>query len=474
VGGGDGGPLIPDDLVAFTWTIKSRNHPEFTTRKIVRRPVSPMEIAVFELPARTDVYDLTLRVSFADGSFGERKVRFDVRDWLIVSIGDSSASGQGNPDIRANVDEQAGAAVVCDNPTVSAVVGKLLDALGIADAANPPIATPAGWLEKRAWRSLRGVPATAAFSLRNDTGNTRNSRGADRTSFSFDRIRFVSFARSGAAIRDGLFDPQGGPVVETGAFGGTTFGDFVGVGQLDELEATIGNRRIDMLMIDIGGNDAGFSGVLTDLVSKDTIFGQSLRGAPRELLITALGMGNVNDALGREQVERRLAEKLADGGPISRDYDALNGRVEALRRSPGIGHVYITGYPVGLFDIRNADGTVGFRSCEIFEGPDMDVTGADAAMMKRMGRRLNALIREKAAAFGWTFIDVEREFEGHGYCARDESYWVQARTSCYNQGDWEGTMHPNTKGVQVWSRKYAAPMRTDMAADRAADPLLSR
>ena len=118
-GGGGGeptGPFVPKDLVAFSWTVVAR-HSGFHDRKIVQRPISPMEIAVFELPPRSDSYEVTLRVSFVDGRFAERTVQFDVRDWLIVSLGDSSASGQGNPDEIGSLG--VGGGTVCDYPTLS-------------------------------------------------------------------------------------------------------------------------------------------------------------------------------------------------------------------------------------------------------------------------------------------------------------------------------------------------------------------
>ena len=237
---------IPSELVAYSWAINAEAS-GFHAAEIVQRPIKPMEVAIFELPARSDSYEVRLRVSFADGRFGERTIHFDVRDWLIVSLGDSSASGQGNPDQVGSLGLTGG--TVCDHPTLALAVG-----------TTPNVNNDAQWLERRAYRSLKSVPAVAALSLEVASGSTFHPPGPDLDRFSFDRITFASFARSGAEVVAGLIDPQEGER------------DFIGVGQFEECRRTVMGRPIDVLMIDIGGNDAGFSIVLEELVSRDSIY----------------------------------------------------------------------------------------------------------------------------------------------------------------------------------------------------------
>ena len=295
----------------------------------------------------------------------------------------------------------------------------------------------------------------AALSCQRASGSTFHAPNSDVTHFILDRVTFASFARSGAEVLRGLIEPQEGQER-----------DFIGVGQLEECRRTIAGRRIDALLIDIGGNDAGFSIVLEDLVSKDSIYTGSLSGTLKALALATIQGPSGDDKLNRDQVERRLNAILGVGlppgqkGQLEQNYDILNDQVKALKESPGVGEVYITGYPVGLFDTREPDGTVGFRSCEIFDGPDIDITGADARMVKRQGKLLNALIARKAEEFGWNFIDVEKRFEGRGYCSGDGSLWRTAKQSCKQQGDFNGTMHPNDKGVKVWAEEFAESLRT--------------
>lgn len=69
--------------------------------------------------------------------------------------------------------------------------------------------------------------------------------------------------------------------------------------------------------------------------------------------------------------------------------------------------------------------------------------------MHDLGRRLNRTLRAAADQPDWALVDgIEAGFGGHGYCAR-VPYFVSAEESCRNQGDLEGTSHPNKRGHDV-------------------------
>ncbi|MDP9486615.1 MAG: SGNH/GDSL hydrolase family protein [Actinomycetota bacterium] len=340
-------------------------------------------------------------------------MRYLLRDFLIASIGDSFASGQGNPDLpgRARFPFQ------CDAATLSQRIDMRIS------MRQDPV-----WLEPEASRSLRSGPALAADSLQ------RKSLHSDGAVVD-DLITFVSFARSGAEIFDGLLRPQGRD------------GDFIGSGQTEEMRRTVSARAVDALLISIGGNDAGFAGVLKDLVAKD-------------FSIWQIG----NDAAGREEVIRRTERRLGVGlmppnrGEVEIAFDALGNEIDALRQQIPIREIYITGYPTGLFETRNEQGQISTRVCGIFSGPDLDITPADAREISRMGGLLNDLIRRKAQEFGWHFVDVAEDFRGRGYCA-PEVCWVGAEESCNKQGNFEGTMHPNARGHAIYGLRLAEILR---------------
>ncbi len=63
---------------------------------------------------------------------------------------------------------------------------------------------------------------------------------------------------------------------------------------------------------------------------------------------------------------------------------------------------------------------------------------------------------------------IKEAFAGHGYCAtpdprrpggatdRRGSYFVSAEQSCRDQGDFEGTMHPNEHGHEMYAERIVA------------------
>ena len=94
-------------------------------------------------------------------------------------------------------------------------------------------------------------------------------------------------------------------------------------------------RRIDVLLISIGGNDLD-AGTLTDLVRKDSWL---------------LTLGDGDDQEAREKVRTRGLEKL--NGNISTDFEELH-RVIQARLNPR--HLLIAEYPTGLFTDIDTNG----------------------------------------------------------------------------------------------------------------------
>jgi hypothetical protein len=162
------------------------------------------------------------------------------------------------------------------------------------------------------------------------------------------------------------------------------------------------------------------------------------------------------------EAERRLGVLRRVGFP------ALVEAVAELRP----GQVFINEYPIGLFERMRADGNpFDDRGCGVFSGPDVDLSLDDWLAIKQLGVKLNALIHDVAADPDnrWILIDaIAEQFAGHGYCAtadpsrpgpatnREGSYFNSAEQSCRNQGDFEGTMHPNEHGHEVFAERIAA------------------
>lgn len=146
--------------------------------------------------ANQGTYTVKLTREAPDGTLAITQAPVTVKDLLIVSLGDSFASGQGNPDIP-----KAGS-------------------------------TPAKWVDTICARSATAGPAKAALDIEEMDAHTS--------------VTFLSFACSGASIGKGILgkQPKGGVELDS---------------QIDQLTPVLNKRPIDALIISIGGNDIGFA-----------------------------------------------------------------------------------------------------------------------------------------------------------------------------------------------------------------------
>jgi hypothetical protein len=73
---------------------------------------------------------------------------------------------------------------------------------------------------------------------------------------------------------------------------------------------------------------------------------------------------------------------------------------------------------------------------------------------------LNAEVASAASRHGWEFVGgITSQFFNHGYCAAD--HWVvRYRESRANQGDINGTLHPNGAGQNAYGGRIATRMRS--------------
>lgn len=148
------------------------------------------------------VHELTLTVR-SGSKRATQELTADVRNVLMVAMGDSYASGEGNP---RNVEAW----------------------LSGAGAFTPY------WDQDGCNRSARGGPAQAALAL---------EKSSPRTS-----VTLVYVACSGATVDRGILGPQPSAGVTSS--------------QVEQVRSLIGTRGIDVLTLSIGGNDVGFGSVL--------------------------------------------------------------------------------------------------------------------------------------------------------------------------------------------------------------------
>ncbi|MEP7375896.1 MAG: hypothetical protein ABI675_21045 [Chitinophagaceae bacterium] len=228
---------------------------------------------------------------------------------------------------------------------------------------------------------------------------------------------FLSFAKSGATISSGVGRSQL-------------------LNQLVEAKLAVGTHRIDALIMSIGGNDIGFADNLRmfGLITGFSSFVQT--GIQRKI-----------DA---------LDQKL---------YPLINQKISEFNLN--IGTILIMEYPGSLFNDRNDQPAGG---CGVFDfdnsasiGPALSILSIDAAEAKvidTLVHKLNKVIANAASREGWHLIDgIDEEFVGHGYCS-GQSWFVFAENSCLDQGDFDGTMHPNAVGTEHIAKVVASELRT--------------
>lgn len=147
-------------------------------------------------------HDLALEVR--SGARRDRaSVVADVRNILVLSLGDSYASGEGNPrNVRSWL--RRGGAI-----------------------------TPY-WDDDPCNRSARAAPALAALALEEQSRRTS--------------VTFVHLACSGATIDSGLLAPQRSAGQQSS--------------QVEQAGSLLGNRAVDLVLLSIGGNDVGFTSIL--------------------------------------------------------------------------------------------------------------------------------------------------------------------------------------------------------------------
>ena len=384
-----------------------------------------------------------------------------LKDILICTIGDSYACGEGNPDVPAEP-----TSAMRDHANMGAF--RTLMAISDYSKTFTPELELAQWQEPLAHRSYKA-------------GHTL---GAELISGKYADMQVVtthpSFARSGAAIVNGLIKPHfhyppyypqakrknqrvlGGlvgdnfNVIETGEFG--FLDEVLRIGQIEEMEKTLGNRRPDFLLVTVGGNDCGWIPAFTGIIKYDS----------------GVSADDVRESVGGF-IDLYLEQQLM----------LLDERLSQMPQQPR--HVLLTLYPKGFF----GDGTLSHpttnRNCGIFDAIDFNplsdadsqigIDDYEAAVIKALADRLNNKLREFVInqnnrnghassdptsirrQFKWHIVEgIDTDFEVHGYCSLNPLF-DSAEHSYLAQGDWNGTMHPNRRGQEAYANRIANTIR---------------
>lgn len=389
-------------------------------------------------------YPVGARVSV---EVGGREIATDiakVTDLLIVAMGDSFASGEGNPDVpvRFSRERRADYGYGPGNEPLSGYPARVGPWQSIGDTAF--IKSNARWIDQACHRSLYSHQIRAALQLAVEDPHRA--------------VTFVGYACSGAEIVDGLFRrykghewvPNPPDISQLSAIAQAQCGPkraeeqempeaYHMRGRIAELRGGLilrrcdadDARKIDLVLVSVGGNDIGFARLLANAILADESSLRRLSG----------WFGQVHGFL--------AASELLDG---------LEARLLSLKRAiHGQLHVpwaeqdriMLVAYPslALLPDGRQIcpDGRAGMTVT-----PDFLLSENRARESMAAGERLDAVMEDTSKQNGWTYVASHRQqFRGRGICAgyTDNAFtiaddlrlprWTGRRWEPFNPADWQ-------------------------------------
>lgn len=334
----------------------------------------------------------------------------DIEDILVVSMGDSFASGEGNPDKAVSYDSGKEMLFGTDDSSQGYPARKGLK-FDINDLSNNDSATRfhearARWLNRGCHRSLYSQHLRAALQLA--IADPKQHRS----------VTFIGVSCTGASIREGLLEVWSGhePADDKEI---SKISQLSGVSQaICSVEATPvkhkirdrertfitcpkgKHRKIDILLLSIGGNDVQFAGMVANSALRNN-----------GLLDFVLWVGDADVKTTPTQAIKLIPRLKADYAVLA----------EALRKVLYIEEperVLLSAYPLMGYNERGticSSGQRGFDATNMYrlDGPK---TGKVEAFVET---HLHKAMASGASAAKWTFVQAHREkFRSHGICAQ--------------------------------------------------------
>ncbi len=343
---------------------------------------------------------------------GIKKANKHVRviDIFIVGLGDSFGSGEGNPDdpVKFTDDQSADYGLDPNKRPMKGYPTRRGDWEKVGDAAF--LREAARWQSRACHRSLYSYQLRTALQLAIDDPHRA--------------VTFAGFACSGSEITIGLFLrykgnewdkhppqlPQLSYVSEELCGKGTSTpkdytSGYTQLGKLPELQNMVLNkcykprRKIDLLLVSIGGNDVGFSSLVANAIMQD------------KSLLKKVG-GWLGGVYGPKEARKAL-------GVLKTRYKALNKAFHYMLKIPWkqSDRIILSAYPRME---RTEDGASlcpsGNAGMSLY--PDFSVVNSKLKEASDFADELFNLMKTSSRAHGWTFVDEHRDqFASHGFCA---------------------------------------------------------
>ncbi len=364
------------------------------------------------MPLRLEVpYPAGADVAVSVGGVELQRTTIKVQDLLIVGMGDSFASGEGNPDVPVSFSRERATSYgdAKSEPTVSGFPARDGDWKQIGDKAF--INGNARWLDQACHRSLYSHQLRAALQLAIEAPHRA--------------VTYVGLACSGAEITDGLFLRYKGnewvpnpPQLSQISAAAQAQCDKTRAQPQDLPEAyhikgavpELGGlvlykcpvehaRAIDLLFLSIGGNDIGFARLLANAILSN------------QSTLRKLG-GWIGEVHGQSE-----ASGLLD--TLNERYKALNRALHNILHIPWneSDRILLTGYP-GLALLGDGSQVCPDGAAGMDVVTDFHLSAQKAREGVWVSDKLNRIMASSARKYGWTFVEHHRRaFVDRGVCA---------------------------------------------------------
>jgi hypothetical protein len=359
---------------------------------------------------------VTIAVPYPDGATvsvgveGEAPISTDikVRDLLIVGLGDSFASGEGNPDVPVRFD----------------VNGRTRNVY--PRRAGNDARSNAQWMDELCHRSLYGHQLRTALQI-----GIENPKAA---------VTFMGYACSGAAIDDGVLGPQ-------------SYVDYVSRGDNNGVRAIKGGQKdtqlrwllrelctvtpervndlwtcpggafrrpVDFLLLSIGGNDIGFSNLVGWATLRDSTSATLAKFFGATVSAKQFSENMKDDLPG---AYARLAKAIETAVPLRNGALAFDASRVVLTAYPDIleneaGKVCPSGEEGTDEDLYAANQSLDAFQSWLVVTPDK--LGNAHSQLEKLHNRMSELAEDH----GWSFaarVYADRSFRGHGFCAQNQN-----------------------------------------------------
>jgi len=405
--------LVRLDGLVDAETVRCRWQVAPPRRRNGRRPTVTTITRPCHQATRLDIpYPSGATVSVAIGGQLVSETTIRVEDLLIVGVGDSFGSGESNPDVpvRSDRNRTADYGAIRDDVLLAGYPARVGGWSLIGDRAFQR--QNAKWLDQACHRSLYSHQLRAALQLA-----IENPQRA---------VTFLHLSCSGAEVTRGLFlrykghewVPNPPEYSQISAIARAQCGPrqsklkdlpeaYHMRGKVPTLQGLLRlyecdrrqSRKIDLMLVSIGGNDIGFARLVANAVLKESSMLKRLGG----------WIGQVHD---RRAAERQLGE-------LGYRYRAFKRALHYILHVPWneSDRVILTAYPaMALLEDGRTTCPTGRAGMEVFPAFLLDQRRATDS--QKAANRLHRDMQRAARRHGWSFAQSHRaKFIGRGLCA---------------------------------------------------------